>query len=173
MPDRPSTELSTLLNRGVLFLRPSLIGPVVSLGYSGCTLLNVDPKLIPSSDRSANLIYFQEAVELTEDQGYTVNKVEVLGRALLQLGIRRHMLMARATDGGYASYTISEQLKRTSVISSREGTVLVVAPDAEPYARLLSRHPQLRVWTLALQPPPTTERTAPPPPGTSEQSGPP
>jgi hypothetical protein len=172
MPDEPSTELSTLLARGVLFLRPSIIGPVVSLGYSGCKLLGVDAFHIPTTDRSADLIYFQEALNLAEESGYEVQKVETTGRARLTLGVRRHLLLARATQGGYATSTVSAHLARKSVISSREGTVILVAPDTAPYARLLSRHPQLQVWPRALRPPPTTAHTTPSPPGTAEQSGP-
>ena len=173
MPDNPSAELSTLLARGVLFLRPSIVGPVVSLGYSGCKLLGLDAFHIPTTDRSADLIYFQEALNLAEERGYMVQKIETTGRARLTLGVRRHLLLARATQGGYSSSTVSAHLARRSVISSREGTVILVAPDSAPYARLLSRHPQLQVWPRALRPPPTTGRTAPSPPGTAERSGPP
>ena len=173
MQDHPSTTLSTLLQRGVLFLRPSVVGPIVSLGYSACDLLGMDSKLLPSADVAANLVYFEEALALAVDQGYKVTTIEVTGRAILKPGIRRHLLLARASRNGYGKETIRAQLRRKGAISTREGTVVLVVPDAAPYARLLDHHPQLRVWTHALQPPPTTARTAPPRPGTSARSGPP
>ena len=171
MPNQISAEMTTLLQRGILFLNSSLIGPIVTLGYCGCDLLSLDARLTPISDHAANLIYFNEALDLARAQDYTVTAIEVTGRALLKRGTRRHLFLARATRGGYSSPVISAQLKRTGAISRPEGTVVLVAPDAAPYARLLSYHPQLRVWTHALQAPPTTARTAPPRPGTSGPPG--
>ena len=152
----PGTALiQGLLDRGVLFCRPALIGDILSLGYAGCDHQRTDPCTIPSTDAASNLIYFREALALMTENGYAFHKTYTSGRCMLLHGNERHILMARATRGGYGKSSVLEQLARQDILIYN-GNVTVFAPDCRPYERLAAHHPHLRLRPFALSGLPTT-----------------
>lgn len=151
----PVTPLvQSLQDRGVLFCRPALIGDVLSLGYAGCDHQRIDPCTIPSTDAASNLIYFREALASMQALGYSLHKTYTTGRCMLLLGNERHILMARATRGGYSKGSVKEQLARQDILIYN-GNVTVFAPDCRPYERLAAHHPHLRLRQAALSGLPT------------------
>ncbi|WP_189090511.1 hypothetical protein [Deinococcus ruber] len=169
-PATLSDDLRTLLTRGLVFLRPSVVGDILTLGYAGCHLLQADAASIPSVDRAANLIYYRDALTHAQERGYLHHHTYSTGRAMLERAPReRHLMLARVTRGGYSRMTVREQLKRTDILIHR-GSVIVVAPDCQPYASLAAHHSHLQLWPLAPQGTPTTACKTPEPAGTHGRS---